>query len=153
MRFSLTRGAMIAFVCFLAVFAGEGIAQPEAGLEPGPTAARERLASFLDGRERAERRLDAIQQEEATNGPYSAALIDHLQSLALLYREIGDAERAAAAMQKALQVERANHGLFTLDQVPLIEQLINAERERGNGEAVAELERRLLQLAYHNPAD
>ena len=151
MRFSLSRCAARAAACVLAAGAGQAFAQTEPALEP--SSSQQRLSQFLERSEAASQQLAAIEQEESTNGPYSVALIDQLQSLALLYQEIGRIDLAVESMQKALQVERANSGLYSLDQVPLIEQLVAAERARGNFEAVVDLEQRLLRLAHYHPND
>ncbi|HEX6992744.1 MAG TPA: hypothetical protein VF339_01215, partial [Gammaproteobacteria bacterium] len=152
MRFSPLAGATCPVACLLAAFAGEGFAQPESALEPSGSATR-RLSSFLESRDLAERRREAIENEVSVNGPYSAALIDELNALAFLYREIGENDLAVQSLEQALQIVRANSGLFSLDQVPLIEQLLDAELARGNGAAVQGLEGRLIELAYRHPTD
>lgn len=153
MRFSPPASAANAVACLLAAIAGEGFAQADARLEPSDSSARGRLSSFLEARALAERRRAAIEAEISANGPYSPALVDELNALAFLYREIGEEELAVQSLRQALQIVRANAGLFSLDQVPLMLQLIDGERTLGNAAAVAELESQLLGLAYRHPND
>jgi hypothetical protein len=97
--------------------------------------------------------VDRIREEQALNGAYSAALVEPLTALSLLYQESGDRVFAIAAIERALQVQRANYGLRALDQAPLMLQWIkNAETMRDFQKAW-DLEQALLALAHRNPND
>ena len=95
----------------------------------------------------------AIEQVEARGGPYSEELIEPLTSLAVLHREAGDHDLAAAVIERLMHVVRVNHGLHSLEQAPLLAQLIANEEAAGNAETVWGLQDDLLDLARRNPED
>ena len=97
--------------------------------------------------------VDRIREEQALNGAYSAALVEPLTTLSLLYQESGDRGLAILAIERALQVQRANYGLRTLDQAPLLLQWIKNAETMGNFKMAWDLEQALLMLAHRNPND
>jgi hypothetical protein len=97
--------------------------------------------------------LSSIEDEEARNGPFSAALIEPLTALGLTYQENGEHVLALTVLDRALSLKRINEGLFGLDQVPLVERLIDSERAIGRTGTAEDLESRLLDLARRNYAD
>src|SRR5262245_60551289 len=97
--------------------------------------------------------VDRIREEQALNGVYSAALVEPLTALSLLYQESGDGTLAIAAIQRALQVQRANYGLGTLDQAPLMLQSNKNAQTMRDFEMAWRLEHALLALAHRNPND
>jgi tetratricopeptide (TPR) repeat protein len=97
--------------------------------------------------------LSSIESEEASNGPFSGALVELLTSLGLAYQENGEHVLAASVLDRALSLKRINEGLFGLDQVPLVELLIDSERAIGRTDTAENLESRLLDLARRNYTD
>jgi len=97
--------------------------------------------------------LVAIEEIEAREGPYSAALGDELARLIVLYLENEEHALALVAIERALQVARANKGLYSLEQVPLMKLRLESEEALGNHEAVWSLEQELLKLARRHPDD
>lgn len=104
-----------------------------------------------DSRER--QLLEHIEAVQAREGPYSPALLEPLESLALLYDESGDRDFALVALERALQVVRVNRGLHTLEQVPLVRQKIRHEEARGNHAEAWALEQGLLSLIRRHADD
>lgn len=97
--------------------------------------------------------LERIQEILSRDGPNSAALLEPLSQLLLLYLEGGDEGLAAVAIERAVQVVRVNSGLHSLEQAPLIQQLIRVEEARGNHAAAWQLEQGLLSLVRRHPND
>jgi hypothetical protein len=101
----------------------------------------------------AERIAEDIRAAIEEGGPQSAALIDSLTELAVLYEAEGDHALATAALEEARHVVRANYGLHTLDQAPLLQQALENQQALGNFAMVQALEEELLVLANRHPAD
>ncbi len=95
----------------------------------------------------------AVDREEQLNGPMSPSLIDPLESLAELYREIGDHPFAIAALARARQIVRARDGLHSLSQLEIMEAIVESMEELGAFLESDTLQAEMLELAQHNPGD
>jgi hypothetical protein len=97
--------------------------------------------------------IEQITEEQAQNGPHSAALLGPLTALALIYEESEAYGLASAALDRALQVIRVNDGVHSLDQAPLLRQRIRHEEVRGDFATAWHLEQELLSLAKRHSDD
>ena len=97
--------------------------------------------------------LDAIEHEEAQNGPSSSDLIALWSALASLYQNRGEEVSALAAVERALQIVRETVGLYSLEQAPLLLQLVAISQSVGDAAAILEIEQELLTLARRHPND
>ncbi len=97
--------------------------------------------------EAVDARLDAIAQQQALNGERATALIDELTALAELYRDLGEFDSAASALEDAIQIARINFGLYSLDQVDAVASLVAVERLKGAHARAAEHRVYLRELA------
>ena len=105
------------------------------------------------GDEQQRQIIEQIAEEQAQNGPHSAALLGPLTALALIYEESEAYGLASAALDRALQVIRVNDGVHSLDQAPLLRQRIRHEEVRGDFARAWHLEQELLILAKRHPDD
>jgi hypothetical protein len=103
--------------------------------------------------ERQARVVDRIRDEQSRNGPYAAALIEPLTTLAFLYQEDGDRALSDAAFEQARQVVRANFGLYSLEETPLIRQRMLSEEAQGDAESAWYLEQDMLDIVRRHPTD
>lgn len=99
------------------------------------------------------RRLDAIRDEIAANGPRSRALVDEYVHLGTLYAEVEDHLAAIQAFESAVDVIRVNDGLYALDQVAVLEEIIESKQALEDYAAAAEHEQQVISLAYRNLQD
>ena len=98
-------------------------------------------------------KLDAISEEESRDGFFSLDLAHELRSLAELYQERGEHDRALVVLNRAQQIVRVNEGLYSLDQAPLIRQATSSREALKQGGAREWTQNELLTLASHNPDD
>src|SRR5262245_37984520 len=97
--------------------------------------------------------LEHIEQIQSRDGPYSAALLEDLKQLIVLYRENDSPSLALVTIERALQVVRANSGLYSLEQVPLLWQRIESEEALDNHAEAWDVEQELLALVRRYPDD
>lgn len=127
--------------------------EPREADEPNVTG-EDRLARTSDElRDALSRRLRMFADELAVEGYRSERLIDHLASLADLYRDLGQDLLAVAALDWALELSRINRGLHSLDAAALLEPMIESVIALEDYETARLLERRLLELTFRNPGD
>lgn len=118
---------------------------------PASGMAQRSLAPTMDDVE--QQLLQRIEEQRATEGFGSPAVIEPLMALGRFYEEHEEYELAVAAFEQARQVVRLNDGLYSLDQAPALSQRIRNEEARGNIETAWNLEQELLTLAQRYPDD
>jgi tetratricopeptide (TPR) repeat protein len=96
---------------------------------------------------------EEIEREESLNGASSRKLIEQLESLAALYRELGDYPFAIAALERARQIARINDGLYSLSQVEIMEAMVDSMEEAGAYYESDSLQAEILELAGRNEGD
>lgn len=98
-------------------------------------------------------RLAVIEAEVAANGPLSDDLYEQYFSLASLYYERNDHQRAAAMLEQALHIQRVTHGLFSPEQIAVIRELRTNNIALGDFERVIQLDVQLMRIATQNPGN
>ena len=125
----------------------------QAAVLPAPAPRPTRHVATGDLAADIEKRLAAIDAEQARTSERSPTLVDPLQSLAAVYEDAGNHEAAIATLQQAIWILRVNSGLFSLDQVDAVESLMAVRQANGQHAEAASLQGYLQQLATRNPED
>src|SRR5690606_17140409 len=115
-----------------------------------PPSADEDEAALLEAVRQAEQ---AVEREEAANGPSSLALVEPLTGLAELYRRLGDHPLAVASLARARQIVRLHDGLHALSQVEIVQAMILAAEVAGAYRESEVLQAELLDIANRNAGD
>lgn len=76
--------------------------------------------------------LYQIARQEKTHGAFDSQLGEQLLGLGLLYRNMGQNDKASEILSRSLQIKRVNEGLQTMAQVPTLEALIDVNAAAGN---------------------
>jgi tetratricopeptide (TPR) repeat protein len=88
--------------------------------------------------------LDAIEQAETDNGPYTIELVDLYYGFGQALLETGDLEAALDAFQQTAMIARVNHGPNSLDQTNYLYSVAKVESLLGNLEPSV----RVLEYIY-----
>jgi tetratricopeptide (TPR) repeat protein len=90
--------------------------------------------------------LAQVSSTEALSGPYDESLIQSYQSLASLYQQSGDIQKAVDMLEKELQIVRVNKGLYSVDQAEVLRSMVNTHVEAGDIESANQIQEALFNL-------